>query len=148
MQEAIKEAEKGMEKNHGGPFGAVIVKDNKIISKAHNEVFKNDPTAHAEMEAIRKASKKLKTFNLKDCILYTSCEPCPMCLVAAYWANIKLIYYGCSSEDAEKIGFNDKSFYSILKGKLKPKTKKIQIDQSKCLIPFNKWKDKKDKVIY
>ena len=94
MRIALKEAEKGMEKGEGGPFGAVIVKDGEIISKAHNEVLKtNDPTAHAEMVAIRRASKKLGRFNLSDCDIYSTCEPCPMCFSAIHWAKIKKLYF-------------------------------------------------------
>ena len=95
----MEEALKGVRENHGGPFGAVIVKNGEIISKAHNEVIKNnDPTDHAEMMAIREASKKLERFDLSDCELYTSCEPCPMCFAAIHWAKIKKVYYGCTGK--------------------------------------------------
>ena len=104
---------KGIEKGEGGPFGAIIVdKYGKIISRANNMVLKNnDPTAHAEIVAIRKACNKLKTYDLEGCILYTSCEPCPMCLSAIIWANIKEIYYGANREDAARIGFRDNDIY-------------------------------------
>ncbi|MDD4250915.1 MAG: nucleoside deaminase [Candidatus ainarchaeum sp.] len=119
MKIALNEAKKGVSGKHGGPFGAVIVCDNKIIAKAHNMVLKNnDPTAHAEINAIRIASKKLKTVNLDNCILYSTCEPCPMCLSAIYWSRIKKIIFSCSRLDAKKAGFDDKKIYdSFLKNK-------------------------------
>ncbi len=111
MQVAIKEARKGISKGHGGPFGAVIVKDGKIISKGHNHVVAhNDPTCHGEINAIRKACKKLKTFDLSECEIYTTGYPCPMCFGAILWANIKKVYYGCNIDDTAVIGFRDKEF--------------------------------------
>jgi guanine deaminase len=150
MKIAKEEGEKGMKKNEGGPFGAVIVKDNKIISKSHNQVLKtNDPTAHAEIVAIRKAAKKLKRFDLSDCEIYSSCEPCPMCFSAIHWAKIKKLYYGCSREDAEKIGFSDKYIYDVIKGTAKKKQVKISIiDRDECLESFKEWTKKQDKKKY
>lgn len=150
MEIAIEEAFKGMKSNEGGPFGAVIVKNNKVISKGHNEVVKsNDPTSHAEINAIRKACKKLKTFNLSNCQIYTSCEPCPMCFAAIHWAKIKTMYYGCTRNDAAKIGFDDKFIYDVIKGtNTKVQLKSIQIQREKCLVPMDKWKMKLDKVSY
>lgn len=143
MQQAVKEAQRGVAKNHGGPFGAVIVKDGKIIAKAHNQVIKsNDPTAHAEVNVIKKASKKLQTFDLCGCEIYTTCMPCPMCLGAIKWANIKTIYYGALSQDADSIGFRDKEFYE------KEHLNLINIDRAECLEPFKEWQKKEDKVIY
>ncbi|MGE4397846.1 MAG: nucleoside deaminase [Sulfurimonas sp.] len=143
MNQAVKEAFVGVQLNHGGPFGAVIVKDGKILSKAHNKVLKNnDPTAHAEINAIKKASKKLGTFDLSGCELYTTCMPCPMCLGAVKWANIRTIYYGATSEDADKIGFRDKEFYEKETLELK------NIDRQECLEPFKIWQDKEDKTLY
>lgn len=143
MNEAIKEALAGIEKNHGGPFGAVIVKEGKIISKAHNQVIKNsDPTAHAEMNAIRKASKKLGTFDLRGCVIYTNCMPCPMCLGAIKWANIQTVYYGASSKDADAIGFRDLEFYEKESLELK------NIDKEASLKPFIVWSKKEDKILY
>lgn len=114
MRMAVKEAYKGINNNEGGPFGAVIVKDGKVISKAHNQVVKNhDATCHGEMQAIRAASKKLKTFDLSGCVIFTTGEPCPMCLGAILWANIDKVYYGCNVVDTEKIGFRDKAFYEM-----------------------------------
>ena len=109
MEIAKNEAENGIGKNDGGPFGAVITdKEGNIIATGHNQVLKNnDPTAHAEVMAIRNACEKLCTYDLSNYILYTSCEPCPMCLSAIIWANIKEIYYACTREDAAKIGFRD-----------------------------------------
>ncbi len=116
MNQAVKEALNGIRKNEGGPFGAVIVKDDKVITKAHNLVLKNkDATCHAEVTVIRKASRKLKKRDLSDCELYTSCMPCPMCLGAIYWAGIKKVFYGCSDKDAQGLGFHDKYFNEIKK---------------------------------
>jgi guanine deaminase len=115
MQVAYDEATKGMLANAGGPFGAVIVKDGKIVASAHNEVLSsNDPTSHAEINAIRKASKILHTFNLQECILYTTCQPCPMCLGAIFWARIPKVYYGATKEDATRSGFDDSIFYEMM----------------------------------
>ena len=143
MQEAVKEAFKGVLKNHGGPFGAAIVKDGKLIAKAHNKVLKsNDPTSHAEMNVIRKASKKLGTFDLEGCEIYTTCMPCPMCIGAIRWANIKTVYFGATSKDADDIGFRDKEFYDKEFLNIK------NIDRDACLEPFRAWQAKEDKVIY
>lgn len=143
MYQAVKEALNGVLKNHGGPFGAVIVKDGKIIAKAHNQVVKeNDATAHAEINTIKKASKKLNTFDLSGCELYTTCMPCPMCLGAIKWANIKTLYYGATSKDADTIGFRDQEFYEkeVLEFK--------NIDREECLKPFKVWSAKEDKTLY
>lgn len=114
MKLAIAEAKKGIDHVHGGPFGAVIVKDGLIIAKGHNTVLKdNDPTAHGEMNAIRKATKKLNSFDLTGCEIYTTGEPCPMCLGAILWANIKNVYFGANIDDTEKIGFRDSVFYQF-----------------------------------
>ena len=116
MQAAIDEAEKNLLTNDGGPFGAVIVKDGKIIARGHNEVLKNnDPTCHAEMQTIRAACEALGTFDLSGCELYTSCYPCPMCLSATIWANIKVVYYGNTAKDAADIGFRDDYIYDFIK---------------------------------
>ena len=112
MKMAIEEAREGISKGHGGPFGAVIVKDGEVIAKGHNHVvINNDPTCHGEIDAIRKACTKLGTFDLTGCELYTTHYPCPMCACAIQWANIKKIYYGCTVEDTANIGFRDKDFY-------------------------------------
>jgi guanine deaminase len=150
MTQAVKEAFAGMRKNEGGPFGVVIVHKGKIIARAHNEVIKtNDPTLHAEMVAIKRASQKLKRFDLSDCEIYSSCEPCPMCLAAIHWAKMKKLYYGCTQKDAAQIGFDDKFIYDVIKGKAKKKqvTAK-QLDRKECLKPFQEWDKKEDKVQY
>jgi len=152
MEIAVEEAIKGVKKGHGGPFGAVIVKDGKIIARGHNMVLKTkDPTAHAEIVAIRKASKKLKRFDLSDCELYTSCMPCPMCLSAIYWARIKKVYFGCDSKDAENIGFDDKRIYDFIKNdpvNTNGEIKFIQLERDQCLKAFELWQNKKDKTMY
>ncbi|MFT4343495.1 MAG: nucleoside deaminase [Candidatus Woesearchaeota archaeon] len=150
MKIAIAEAQKGIAKKHGGPFGAVIVKDRKIIAQAHNEVLiTNDPTAHAEVNVIRKATKKLRRFDLSDCILYTSCEPCPMCLGAIAWARIPHIYYGCTRYDAEQIGFSDKEIYDLLQEKqTKPMVKKKPLMRKECNTVFAKWSAQENKKMY
>lgn len=143
MQKAINEAIKGVNQGHGGPFGAVIVKDGKIISTSHNEVLKsNDPTSHAEINAIKKASKKLQTFDLSGCEIYTTCMPCPMCMGAIRWANISTIYYGATSEDADMIGFRDQVFYDELYQNIK------NIDRTECLQVFRIWSEMPNKTIY
>ena len=148
IQETIKLAIKSIQ-NKGGPFGAIIVKDGKIVGKGTNKVTKNlDPTAHAEIQAIRQACKKLKTFNLENCEIYTSCEPCPMCLSAIYWAHIKTIYYAQTSKDAQEAEFNDSFIYKELnKPKNKRKIKEIQIPL-KTTSPFTIWKNTKNKTKY
>jgi guanine deaminase len=143
MQKAIDEAIKGVNQGHGGPFGAVIVKDGKIISTSHNEVLKsNDPTSHAEINAIKKASKKLQTFDLSGCEIYTTCMPCPMCMGAIRWANISTIYYGATSEDADMIGFRDQVFYDESYQNIK------NIDRTECLQVFRIWSEMPNKTIY
>ena len=112
MSLAVEEARKGIHSLHGGPFGAVIVKDGKVIGKGHNEVVKrNDPTCHGEMMAIRNACENLGTFDLSGAEIYTTGEPCPMCLGAILWANIEKVYYGCNVIDTDLIGFRDDAFY-------------------------------------
>lgn len=150
MKIAIEEALNGLKKNDGGPFGVVIVRDRKIIAKGHNQVIKtNDPTAHAEIVAIRKVSAKLKKFDLSNCEIYSSCEPCPMCFSAIHWAKMKKLYYGCTKEDAAKIGFDDKFIYDVIKCISKKKQVKIkQIDRKECLKPFKGWELKEDKTQY
>lgn len=150
MELAIKEALDGMKNNDGGPFGAVIVRNGEIISFAHNEVIKtNDPTAHAEVTALRKASSKLSRFDLSDCEIYSSCEPCPMCFAAIHWAKIKKLYYGSTREDAANIDFDDQYIYDVIKGTAKELQVEIQqIHREESLEPFRKWKLKIDKTKY
>ena len=134
----------------GGPFGCVIVKDEKIIAEGSNEVtYTNDPTAHAEIVAIRKACRKLNTFNLSGCDIYTSCEPCPMCLSAIYWSHINTIYFANTREDAKKINFDDSMIYSEFTKKIEDR--KIPIKQmlrEEALKAFEIWDKKKDKIEY
>lgn len=136
MRMAIKEAKKGIESHHGGPFGAVIVKDGKVVGKGHNQVLKNnDPTCHGEIMAIHKACKNLKTFDLSGCELFTTGEPCPMCYAAILWANIDKVYYGCTIQDNENIGFRDKKFYEMQQPEFRNKVVK-ELDREKCLELF------------
>ena len=134
----------------GGPFGCVIVKNNSIIAEGSNQVTKNnDPTAHAEIVTIRNACKKLNTFDLKGAQIYTSCEPCPMCLSAIYWAHIDKIYYGNTRIDAAKIGFNDNFIYEELNLKIKDRTIPLeQINQKEAMTAFKEWELKTDKIEY
>ena len=150
MNEAIKAAIKGMDANEGGPFGCVIVKDGKIIGKGNNQVTStNDPTAHAEVLAIRDACKNLKSFQLEGCIIYASSEPCPMCLGAIYWARPDKVYFGSSHEDAAKIGFDDEFIYREIQ--LPYNKRSISFEQyarNNALEVFNKWDEKEDKMEY
>ena len=150
MKLAIDEALAGMKNNDGGPFGAVIVRNGEIISFAHNEVVKtNDPTAHAEVTALRKASSKLGRFDLSDCEIYSSCEPCPMCFAAIHWAKIKKLYYGSTREDAANINFDDKYIYDVIKGTAKElQVDVVQTNRLESLEPFRLWKIKIDKTEY
>jgi len=150
MKRAIRMAEKGMDTNAGGPFGCVIVKDNQIIAEGHNRVTStNDPTAHAEVVAIRKACRKLKTFQLEDCIIYTSCEPCPMCLGAIYWARPKMVYFACTKKDAAKIDFDDQFIYEELEKKLEDRVIPfVRLLRKDALRIFTKWSNKSDKIDY
>ena len=117
MRLALKEAREGISENHGGPFGAVIVKNGEVIASGHNHVvINNDPTCHGEIDAIRKACKKLNTFDLSGCEIYTTGYPCPMCFCAILWANIDKVYYGCNTTDTGNIGFRDNAIYEYIKG--------------------------------
>jgi guanine deaminase len=137
-------------KNGGGPFGAVIVKDGKVISTGVNRVTaNNDPTAHAEVNAIRKAAKKLRTFDLVGCEIYTSCEPCPMCLGAVYWAHLDKMYFGNTKLDAKNIGFDDSFIYDEIE--LKPVNRKIVTTQflaDEAIVAFEAWVNSEDKIEY
>ena len=150
MQEAVNAALKGMQNNEGGPFGCVIVKDGKIIGKGNNKVTStNDPTAHAEVTAIRDACKNLGSFQLEGCTIYTSCEPCPMCLGAIYWARPEKVYYGSTKTDAAHIGFDDDFIYEELK--LPYADRSIPFEQlapEVAITPFQEWATKEDKTEY
>lgn len=150
MQAAIELAKRGMESNTGGPFGAVVVKDDKIIAEGCNKVTSlNDPTAHAEVVAIREACKVLNTFQLNGCTIYTSCEPCPMCLGAIYWARPDKVFFAATKEDAASIDFDDHFIYD-----------EIELNLAKRHIPFRNlmredaqrifelWQSKDDKTNY
>lgn len=147
MRMAITEAKKGINKGEGGPFGAVIVKDGVVIAKAHNTVLKNhDATCHGEVNAIRKASKKLNTFDLSGCEIYTTGEPCPMCLGAILWSNISKVYYGCNILDTEDIGFRDNKFYSMTDEEKSEFIK--ELDRKQCLKLYDYYKSIEDKQNY
>ncbi|MBR3977405.1 MAG: nucleoside deaminase [Bacteroidaceae bacterium] len=149
MRKAIELAVENV-RNGGGPFGAVIVKDGEVVSAGVNRVTaNNDPTAHAEVSAIRAACTKLGTFNLSGCVIYTSCEPCPMCLGAIYWAHLDKIYYGASQYDAAKAGFDDSFIYKELELKPQERNKPVEnILPDEAVAPFDEWRGKCDKVEY
>ena len=149
MKKAIELSINNIE-NKGGPFGSVIVKDNKIIAKGVNGVtLNNDPTAHAEIVAIRNACKKLNTFDLSGCALYSSCEPCPMCLSAIYWSHIDIVYYGNSRQDAAKIEFDDKLIYDELNKSIdKRKIPLTQILKDEAIQAFDLWVKTENKTKY
>lgn len=150
MEQAIALSVQGMENNEGGPFGAIVVKDGKIIGKGNNRVtLSNDPTAHAEVTAIRDACKTLGNFQLTGCTLYTSCEPCPMCLGAIYWARPDKVYFGSTRQTAADAGFDDDFIYREIN--VPPDSRKIPFQQilvEKADGAFRKWKDKEDKTPY
>ncbi len=149
MKLGIDKARETMNKNYGGPFGAVIVKDGEVISVSSNTVLKdNDPTAHAEINAIREAGKKLETYDLSNCILYATGYPCPMCLSAIIWANIKEVYYGTNLEDAKEIGFRDDFIYEFIKNNNVGKILNLsKLDREECLKLFDEYK-KSGKTVY
>lgn len=155
MKIADELAQQNILTNDGGPFGAVIIKNNEIVGKGNNQVvLKNDPTAHAEIVAIRDACKNLGTFDLTGCEIYTSCYPCPMCLSAIIWSNIKMVYYGNTKEDAEKIGFRDNLIYEYLEGKSKTSNKEdilkiIAMDREETIKTFESYQNKSEnKTMY
>ena len=150
MKKANDLARSNLLTNNGGPFGACIVKDNKIVGKGSNRVLKNnDPTAHAEIMAIRNACQTLKTYDLTGCIMYTTCYPCPMCISAIIWSNIKTVYYGNTKKDAADIGFRDDFIYEYLDNQEGNNYLNLkQIDRDKTIKSFNDFKNKKDKTIY
>lgn len=149
MKLGIEKARDTMMKNYGGPFGAVIVKNNEIIAVASNTTLRdNDPTAHAEINAIREAGKKLGTHDLKDCVLYATGYPCPMCLSAIIWANIKEVYYGTTLKDAEEIGFRDDFIYNFIRNGNQGKVLNLsKLDREECLKLLEEYKNN-NKTIY
>ena len=150
MREAIRLSRLNMRRNLGGPFGAVIVHNGKIVGRGWNRVTSaNDPTAHAEISAIRDACKKLKTFHLEGCEIYVNCEPCPMCLAAIYWARLGKIYYANTRKDAARISFDDDLVYREIS--LPVRRRKIPMKQllrPEALKVFTEWQSKPDKVRY
>lgn len=149
IRRAIALAERNIDAG-GGPFGAVIVKDGQVIAEAANQVtVDNDPTAHAEIVAIREAGRKLKDYDLTGCVIYTSCEPCPMCLGAIYWARISAVWYASGREDAEAAGFDDSLIYEELSKNSRERTLKMeQLNEPSADALFRKWIEKADKQQY
>jgi len=149
MREAIRLSRESV-KNGGGPFGAVIVKNGEIIAAASNNVTQNnDPTAHAEVSAIREAAKKLNTFNLSGCEIYSSCEPCPMCLGAVYWAHLDKLYFANTKQDAKDIGFDDSFIYEEIDLPYEKRSiPNIQILREEAIEAFKDWEQKEDKTKY
>lgn len=150
MQAAIDHARKGMTSNSGGPFGCVIVKDDKIVGRGYNCVSShNDPTAHAEVVAIRDACTHLQTFQLDGCEIYTSCEPCPMCMGAIYWARPAKVYYAATRHDAAAAGFDDSMIYQELTVPIEQRQiEMINFDREKSIEVFKEWLEKPDKIDY
>ena len=150
MKEAVNQAIKGMSNNEGGPFGCIIVKDGEIIGKGNNKVTStNDPTAHAEVTAIREACKHLNSFQLEGCEIYTSCEPCPMCLGAIYWARPDKVYYGSNQIDAASIGFDDEFIYNEIPLPYSERSIPFeQLGRDIALEAFQKWSEKENKTEY
>jgi tRNA(Arg) A34 adenosine deaminase TadA len=150
MQRAIQLAEQGMDSNSGGPFGCVVAKDGEIIGEGCNRVTStNDPTAHAEIVAIRAACQDLGAFQLDGCVIYTSCEPCPMCLGAIYWARPERVYFACTREDAADIGFDDDFIYEELeKSNSERHLQIVNLMRDEALTVFQKWAKKPDKQEY
>ncbi len=148
MQAAIEEAYEGINAGHGGPFGSVIVKDGEVVGYGHNRVLsENDPTCHGEVDAIRNTCKRLGTHDLSGCVIYTTGEPCPMCLFACMWAGIDKIYYGCNLEDNSRIGFRDKRFDELAGGRDKLGDYLTCIDRDACLELFEDY-SRSDHKIY
>jgi guanine deaminase len=150
MRLAIEQARRGMSQNEGGPFGAVVVRRGEIIALGNNRVIgTNDPTAHAEIVAIREACKRLNSFQLEGCVLYTSCEPCPMCLGAIYWARPEKVFFACTRADAADIDFDDAFIYREITAPVhKRRIEMQQLLRAEALEVFDLWKNKPDKTLY
>lgn len=149
MKMAIEQARNGIHNGHGGPFGSVIVKDDKVIGLGHNQVLKNnDSTAHGEVTAIRNAEQDLGTYDLSGAEIYTTGEPCPMCLAACMWANISKVYYGCTIDDNEAIGFRDAKFDSLLGGRAQMSEYLEQVGRDECLELFDEYNHIDERTIY
>jgi tRNA(Arg) A34 adenosine deaminase TadA len=150
MQMAVRLSREGMDKGNGGPFGSIVVKDNEVIGKGYNSVLSDhDPTAHAEIIAIRDACNRLNSFHLEGCEIYTSCEPCPMCLGAIYWARPDKVYFANTRKNAEDIGFDDSLIYNEIALPMeKRKIPMIQLEVNDALKVFEEWKLKENKTVY
>ncbi len=149
MKMAIEEAREGINNGHGGPFGSVIVKDGKVIGRGHNMVLKNnDSTAHGEVSAIRNAEAAIGSYDLSGSVIYTTGEPCPMCLAACMWANISKVYYGCTIEDNSIIGFRDAKFDNLMGGRSKLSSYLEEFEREECLKLFDEYTKIKDRKIY
>jgi guanine deaminase len=150
MMEAIALSKKGVETNEGGPFGCVVVNNNIIVGRGNNKVISaNDPTAHAEVVAIRDACKTLGTFQLEDCEIYSSCEPCPMCLGAIYWARPRILYFANTRDDAAFIGFDDSMIYEEMGIDLEHrKIPVINLCRKEAIKVFERWAEKQDRTLY
>src|ERR1035438_8312256 len=150
MREAIRLSVQTMRRGQGGPFGAVVVRKGKIVGRGCNQVTSaNDPTAHAEIVAIREACRRLKTFQLNDCDLYTSCEPCPMCLSAIYWARLRNVFYGNTRKDAARIDFDDDFLYrEVALPMRRRKLRMKQLLRDEAIAAFSEWQRKPDKILY
>ena len=150
MRQAIRVSITQMRANSGGPFGAVVVRKGKVVGRGWNQVTStNDPTAHAEVCAIRDACRRLKTFQLTDCELYTSCEPCPMCLAAIYWARLKKVYYANTRKDAARVQFDDDLIYREMSVPIRRRQIPMQqLLRGEALVAFKEWQAKADKVRY
>ena len=149
MEEAIKLSKNNLITNIGGPFGACVVKNGEIIGRGNNQVIgNNDPTAHAEIMAIRDACKNINSYDLSDCEIYTTCYPCPMCLSAIIWSNIKKVYYGNTVEDAENIGFRDKIIYDFINNKSSDLLSLESMDREETIKVFYEYSNKNNKCIY
>jgi len=149
MRLAIGEARSGFRKGEGGPFGAVVVLDGRVVGRGRNRVLAaRDPTAHAEVVAIRRAARRLGRWHLAEAELYATCEPCPMCLAAIHWARIKRVYYGCTTEDAARIGFDDKIFFESLGRLGNLRVEIVPFLRDECLPLFEEWFNRPDRVVY
>jgi guanine deaminase len=150
MQAAILEAAAGLAAGDGGPFGAVIVRDGRVIAHGHNQVVGlQDPTAHAEVQAIRAACRALDTFDLSGCEIYATCEPCPMCFAAIHWARLDCVHFGASRRDAAAAGFDDAAIYDVLAGQVAPAfTVHGQVDAAACRHLLDQWRSNEDRVPY
>jgi len=150
MRRAIRLAQNGIDSNQGGPFGAIVVRNGEIVAEGCNQVTStNDPTAHAEVVAIRRACETLKSFQLDDCVLYTSCEPCPMCLGAIYWARPSKIFYAATHRDAASVGFDDQFIYEEIEKEVDERQiKTVNLLREEGLKVFRNWENKADKTEY